>query len=141
MPRLATIIVLIFLSLSQHAFASAVKVRVTPESQEKSKLNIDLSIQEKSDIYQITLETTKEGVLEKLFRVDVVIYEGDKRLLVAPLEQHTASKENHKVRVTFILDKSLLKGAVLNLRTGNYLAEVDFEIQLAAYPKQTTVKK
>ena len=81
-------------------------------------------------------ETTKEGTLENLFRVDLVLYEGDKRLLVAPLEQHTSTKESQKVSLEFILDKDILKGSVLNLRTGNNAAEVDFELQLVAYTHQ-----
>ena len=136
-----TLLLLLQLLLSQQVLANQNGVKITPQNQKEHNLNFNLSIQAIGDHCQVEFETSKEGALEKLAQIDLVIYEKDKVLLRVPLEQHSLFPNKQKPSVHFIFAKNLLKGAVLDLRTMNGTHEWDYMLQLATFPQQEPPKK
>ena len=141
MPKHIINLVITLLFLSQQLLADQNGVKITPQNQKEHNLTFNLSIQEIGDFYQFEFETSKEGVLEKLAQIDLVIYEKDKVLLRVPLEQHSLFPNKQKPSVHFIFAKNFLKGAVLDLRTINGTQEWDYMLQLATFPQQEPPKK
>lgn len=141
MPKHIVNLLLTSLFLSHQAIADQGGVRITPQNQKEHNLNLNLSIQEIGDFYQVEFEASKEGALEKLAQIDFVIYEKDKVLLRVPLEQHSLFPNKQKPSVHFIFAKNFLKGAVLDLRTINGTQEWDYMLQLATFPQQEPPKK
>ena len=123
----------ILVLLAGSAAASMMRIDLNKANYAKSPLKYSLKTSTSSGLVIVDLEIPrKQTPLDHLWRIDIVMRNGDKSLLTAPLE---TKLDGDVLKTQLIIDPSAMKGAEIWIRTGEHapLAETVYAIDVGSF--------